>query len=338
MLSDDGPDRRIAMSPSRASVTVAVAISAIFTASTPCTAQQARKVQRIGYLAPGSPPAFPAFGEGLRAAGYVEGENITVEYRWAEGRLDHLPELAAELMRHSLDVIFTNGYVATAAALKAGGATPIVFSTHVDPVEAGLVTSLARPGGRVTGMTLMAPDLAGKRLQILKETIPGASRVAIMANTENPGSKSTMRHLGVSAGTLGIRLQVLEGRNPKEFDELFAAMMQGRAAALHVSLDPLFLQHRVRIIELAAKHRLPAIYDLRQFAEDGGLMSYGPNFRDHIRSVAGHVARVLKGAKPADLPVEQPTKIELVINLKTAKALGLTIPQSILIRADQVIQ
>ena len=259
-------------------------------------------------------------------------------FHWAEGRLDRLPGLAADLVRHSLDVIFTNGYVATAAALKAGGATPIVFSTHVDPVEAGLVTSLARPGGRVTGMTLMAPDLAGKRLEILTEAVPGAARVAIMTNTENPGSQSTLRHMGAAAGTLAIRLQVLEGRNPKEFDELFAVMMQGGAAALHVSLDPLFLQHRVRIIELAAKHRLPAIYDLRQFAEDGGLMSYGPNFRDHIRRVASHVARVLKGTKPADLPVEQPTKLELVINLKTAKVLGLKIPQSVLIRADEVIQ
>lgn len=301
-------------------------------------AQPASKVWRIGLLLPGSPQSPPALLQGLRELGYVEGQNLAVEARGAAGHVDRLHELAAELVRAGVDVIFTNGYPATVAAKNATKTIPIVFSTHVDPLGTGLVVSLARPGGNATGFTLMAPELAGKRLELLREAISGVSRLAILMNTANPGFEPTLRQTESAARSLGVRLHLLEAAAPAEFERAFASMVERGATALHVQLDPMFLVQRARLVELAAKHRLPALYDLREFVDAGGLVSYGPRLSEELRRTAAHVDKILKGAKPADVPIEQPTKYELVINMKTAKALGLTIPPSVLARADQIIE
>lgn len=301
-------------------------------------AQSAPKVWRIGLLLPGSPLSPPALLQGLRELGYVEGQNLAVESRGADGHVDRLPELAIDLIRAGVDVIFTNGYPATVAAKNATKAIPLVFSTHVDPVGTGLVVSLARPGGNVTGFTLMAPELAGKRLELLREAIPGVSRLAILVNTANPGFQPTLRQTESAASSLGVKLHLLEANAPAEFERAFASMVEQGATALHVQLDPMFLAQRGRLVELAARHRLPALYDLREFVETGGLISYGPRLSEELRRTAAHVDKILKGVKPSDLPVEQPTKYELVFNMKTAKALGLTIPPSVLAGADEIIQ
>ena len=301
-------------------------------------AQQTAKVPRMGYLSPGSPPASQAFWQGMRDLGYVEDKNIFVEYRWAEGEPARLPDLAAELTRLNVDVIFALGSQATFAVKSAATRTPVVFTTHADPVEAGFVSSLGRPDGTFSGLTLMAPELAGKRLALLKEAVPTARSVAVLVNTANPGMQSTLRHLQAAALTLEVKLQILDARASHEIEASLARTDSRRASALYVSLDPLFLEHRAGIVDLAAKERLPALYDVKEFVQAGGLMSYGPDLVDLFRRVPYYVDRILKGAKPADLPVEQPTKFELAINLKTAKALGLTVPPSILGRADQVIE
>lgn len=301
-------------------------------------AQPALKVSRVGLLLPGSPQSPPALLEGLRQLGYVEGQNLTVEARGAEGHVDRLPELAAVLVRAGVDVIFANGYPATVAAKNATKTIPIVFSTHVDPVGTGLVVSLARPGGNLTGFTLMAPELAGKRLELLRGAVSGISRFAILMNTANPGFEPTLKHTESAARSLDVKLHLLEANAPAEFERAFASMVERGVTALHVQLDPMFLAQRARLVELAAKHRLPALYDLREFVDAGGLISYGPRLTEELRRTAAHVDKVLRGGKPADVPVEQPTKYELVINIKTAKALGLTIPPSLLGRADEIIQ
>ncbi len=307
-------------------------------------AQQPVKVPRVGYLSPNSPsdPArqhrLEAFRQGLRELGYVEGQNIAVEPRWAEDKYDRLPALAADLVRSKVAVIVTVGVPATQAAQQATRTIPIVMAVVIDPIGTGLIASLARPGGNVTGQSLVLPELVGKQLQLLKELAPQVSRVALLWNPANPGSAPQLREAEVAARALGVRLQRLEAREPQEIDSAFAAMTRERAGALMVLVDAMLLAQRTRIAGLAARRRLPAVYGLREHAEAGGLMVYGANPLDLERRAATYVDKILKGRKPADLPVEQPTKFELVINLKTAKALGLTIPPSILIRADEVIR
>ena len=280
-----------------------------------------------------------AFRQGLRDLGYVEGQNIAIEYRWAEGRFERLPDLAAELVRLKVDVIVS---VVTQASLAAKNATrtiPIVMVAAGDPLGSGLVASLARPGGNVTGPSSMLAELAGKELELLKETVPNVSRVAVLWNPANAVWQAQMlRATEVAARALGLQLQLLEARGPDELEGAFAAMTRERASALLVQVDVIFALHARRIADLAAKRRLPAMYGSREHVEAGGLISYAPNVPDVFRRAATYVDKILKGAKPADLPVEQPTKFELVINLKTAKALGLTIPQAVLIRADEVIR
>jgi putative ABC transport system substrate-binding protein len=307
-------------------------------------AQQAAKVARIGYLAgnlAANPAQHEAFRQGLRDLGYVEGRNVVIEYRDAEGKFERLPALAADLVALKVDVIVTSETPAALAAKQATTTIPIVFSFAVDPVTSGLVASLARPGGNVTGLATLLPELVGKRLEQLTQAVPGVSRVAVLWQ---PGSqverteKDVLKRAEVAARAVGVRLQFVEARGPENFDRAFSDMTSVRVGALTVLGSAMFFNERRRLVDLAAKNRLPAVYGLREYVDAGGLLSYGPNIADLFRRAATYVDRILKGAKPGDLPVEQPTKFELVINLKTAKALGLTIPQSVLGRADEVIQ
>ncbi|MGH7304789.1 MAG: ABC transporter substrate-binding protein [Candidatus Rokuibacteriota bacterium] len=311
----------------------------LFAAPLAVRAQQAGKVYRIGYLSPRS--TIESAGEALRKAlgqlGYVEGQNLVVEWRFTQGQ-PVAPELAAELVRLKLDCIVGIGVGAVVALKKSTATIPIVIGAiDADPVEQGVIASFARPGGNVTGITNIAYDLAGKRLEFLKETIPGLSRVAILI-APNPASDAHVRVARVTAPKLGIELHVVEAGSPDDLEAAFLAMRQKRAGALDVVATGLINSHRARIINLAVSTRLPTIYSNREFVLEGGLMSYADDPVARAHRVAAYVDRVLKGAKPGDLPVEQPTKFELVINLKTAKALGLTIPQSVLLRADHVIQ
>jgi len=330
---------------------IAVLLISILTPPLAAEAQQAGKVHRIGFLSPSSPSdperlaspfgerGLAAFRQGLRDLGYVEGQNIAIEYRWAEGRFERLPDLAAELVRLKVDVIVSVVTQATLAAKNATGTIPIVLVAAGDPLGSGLVANLARPGGNVTGPSSMYGDLAGKQLELLKETVPKVSRVAVLWNPANAVWQAQMlRQTEIAARALGLQVQLLEARGPDELEGAFAAMTRERVSALLVQVDVIFALHARRIADLAAKRRVPAMYGSREHVEAGGLMSYAPNVPDLFRRAATYVDKILKGAKPADLPVEQPTKFELVINLKTAKALGLKIPQSILIRADEVIQ
>jgi ABC-type uncharacterized transport system substrate-binding protein len=301
-------------------------------------AQRPVKVPQMGFLSAGAPPANPAFLRAMHDLGYVEGGNILIEYRWAEGKPERLPELATELDRRKVDVIFIFGHQAALAAKRARITTPVVFLIHADPVEAELVSSLARPGGNFSGVTMLSPDLAGKRLALIKEVVHANPRVAVLVNTANPGDQATVRRLEAAAQTLETELQILEARTLEQVEDSFVAMAAGRAHALYVALDPLFLEHRTRIVELAAKYQLPAIYDVKEFVAAGGLMSYGPDFADLFSRGAYFVDRIIKGAKPADLPVEQPIAFKLVINPKTAKTLGLTVPATLIARADEVIE
>ena len=306
-------------------------------------AQPAGKVYRIGILGnvpltdPEGARLWGAFIEGLRDLGYAEGQNITIEHRSSEGKNERLPDLAAELVRLQVDVIVAPASQNALAAKQATRTIPIVV-TSLSPVGSGLVASLARPGGNVTGLTMLGVDIVGKQLALLKEIVPIVSRVAVLGNPTTQLYLPWMGEVKVAARSLGVQLQTLQAGGPDAFERAFAAMTRERAGALLVLTDGLFLLHRTRIAELAAKHRLPAMYGLRESVDAGGLMGYGPSLRDNFRRAATYVDKILKGAKPGDLPVEQPTKFELVINLKTAKALGLTIPQSLLQRADQVIE
>jgi putative tryptophan/tyrosine transport system substrate-binding protein len=308
-------------------------------------AQQAAKIARIGWLS-GSVAANPhlreAFLQGLRDLGYVEGRNVVIEYRSAEGKVERLPALAAELVALKVDVIVTGGGThAPLAAKQATRTLPIVFAGAGDPVGSGLVTSLARPGGNVTGLSLLTSELVGKCLEQLKQAVPGVTRVAVLWHPGALGErteKDMLKGAEVAGRELGVRLQFVEARGRADFDRAFSDMTRARAGALTVWASVMFTNERRRLVDLAAKNRLPAVYPLREFVDAGGLMAYGPNLADLFRRPATYVDKILKGAKPADLPVEQPTIIELVINLKTAKALGLTIPPSVLLRADQVIE
>jgi putative ABC transport system substrate-binding protein len=307
-------------------------------------AQPAGRVPRIGFLGTRAPsdmsPQLDAFRQGLRELGRVEGQNIVIDYRFAEGRFDRLPDLAAELVRLKVDIIVTAGTSGVAAARKATDTIPIVMiAGSADPVGLGFIASLARPGGNVTGLSFsVSSEIFGKGLQLLKETLPKVRRVAILSNPDNPVQPLNIRDVNVASRSLGVQLQLLEARGPNDFDGAFAAMATERVGALLVVVDPVFILHRTRLADLAARSRLPAAYGTRESVEAGGLMSYGPSLRDLFRRSATFVDKILKGAKPGDLPVEQPTKFELVINLKTAKALGLTIPPSLLQRADEIIQ
>jgi ABC-type uncharacterized transport system substrate-binding protein len=306
-------------------------------------AQQAGKVWRVGVLSSGSHSAtagarIDAFKQGLRDLGYVEGQNIEIESRWGEGKYESLRDLAAELVRLKMDVIVTAAVPAIRAAKEATTTIPIVMAVVVDPVVTGLVASFARPGGNITGLSVRTPELVGKQFGMLKELVPKVSRVAVLWNPANLGNPPQLRAAEVAARTLGMRLQPLEARTPRELDSAFAAMTTEAAGAVVVLVDVMFIDHRTRIAALAATRRLPAVYGQVEHVGSGGLMAYAPNFLANYRRAAVYVDKILKGAKPGDLPIEQATKFELVINLKTAKALGLSIPPSLLQRADQVIE
>src|SRR5215475_10639385 len=306
-------------------------------------AQAPERVPRVGSLWPNtrSPHqrTLDAFQQGLRDLGWVEGKNVIIEYRWAEGRSERLPALAAELVRLKVDVIFASSTSAAVAAKDATRTIPIVMATRGDVVGLGLVASLARPGGNATGLSYdVGLQSAVKGLELLKETVPTVRRVAVLASPANPSYAPAIGNLRDAARALGVQLQLPEARGPDEFDSAFAAMARERTGALLVFSGPEFSPYRERLADLAAKRRLPAMYSDRGYTEAGGLMSYGPDIRDNFRRAASYVDKILKGAKPADLPVEQPIKFEIVVNLKTAKALGLTIPRSVLLRTDLLIE
>ena len=307
-------------------------------------AQQAAKVARVGFLATSlatGPHLTDAFRQGLRDLSYVEGRNAVIEYRDAQGKIERLPALAAELVALKVDVIVAPNTPAALAAKQATRTLPIVFVGAGEPVASGLVTSLARPGGNVTGLSVVSPELVGKWLELLTQAVPEVSRVAVL---RQPGAmdeqteKDMLKGADVAARALGVRLQFVEAQGPADFERAFSDMTRERAGALTVRPAPMFVSERGRLVDLAAKNRLPAVYPWREFVDAGGLMAYGPNLANLYRRAASYVDKILNGAKPGDLPVEQPTKFELIINLRTARALGLTIPPSVLQRADQVIE
>ena len=305
-------------------------------------AQQAAKAPRIGFLG-NSTAALEAnlvgpFREGLRDLGYVEGRNILIEYRWAEGKYERFPALIAELIALKVDVIVTAGTPASLAVKKATTSIPLVMVAVGDPVATGIVASLARPGGNITGLTSMSQDLEGKRVELLKEVVPKLSHIAVLWNAASPIQVIEERETRAAAQVLGMKMLSLGVRTREEIEDAFAVIVRERPGALLVLADRLFLYHRERIMDFATKHRLPGVHAYRELVEAGGLMSYGPSYAGMHRRAAYFVDRILKGAKPADLPVERPAIFELVINLKAAKALGLTIPQSVLLRATELIQ
>jgi putative ABC transport system substrate-binding protein len=316
----------------------------LLAASLAVGAQQAANIPRVGFLSPSSlsdphtSRNFQALRQGLRELGYVEGQNIAIESRWAAGKYERLPGLAAELVRLKMDVIVAAAVPAIRAAKEATSTIPIIMAVVVDPMATGLVASLARPEGNITGLSAMHPELMGKRLELLKEIVPNASRVAVLWNPANLGNPPQLRGAEVAARTLGMRLQPLEARSPREIDSAFAAMTKEGVSVVVVLVDVMFVDQGTRIADLAATRRLPAVYGTAEHVGAGGLMAYGPSIPDTFRRAATYVDKILKGAKPADLPVEQSTKFELIINLKTAKALGLTVPPALLQRADQVIE
>jgi putative ABC transport system substrate-binding protein len=305
-------------------------------------AQQPKKVPRIGYLSAGSASSqssrVEAFRQGLREFGYAEGKNIIIEYRYAEGKPERLKELAAELVRLKVDIIISGGPAVTRSAKEATVTIPIVMGFDNDPVGVGFVASLARPGGNITGLSSLAPEISGKQLELLKEIVPRLSRVAVLGTSTQPGYAQVLREMELAAGALGVKLQYLDVLDPTDIETAFREASKGRADAILVLANPVLFSHRTQIADLSVKSRLPAVYYAIEYVEDGGLMTYSVSITDLFRRAATYVDKILKGAKPADLPVEQPTKFELVINLKTAKQIGLTIPPSVLARADRVIK
>jgi ABC-type uncharacterized transport system substrate-binding protein len=304
-------------------------------------AQQAGKQPTIGFMGGGTFSAqslwIAAFVQRLRELGWIEGRTIAIEYRWAEGRSDHLADIAAEFVRLKVDVIVTHSTEPVLAAKQATSVIPIVFGAAADPVGNGLVASLARPGGNVTGLSIQSTDLAGKRLEFLREVVPNLRRLAIMANVGAPGAALEMRETEAVARTLGLEVAKVEIRRAEDITPAFEAL-KGRADALYVCSEPLLNTNRTRVNILAVGARLPTVHAFREYVEAGGLMSYGANFPDLFRRAADYVDKILRGARPAEIPVEQPTKFDLVINLITAKALGLTVPPTMLARADEVIE
>jgi len=311
--------------------------------SFPVEAQQPAKVHRIGYLITGHLSAnaarYEAFRQGLRELGYVEGKNIVIERRSSEGNAVRATAVAAELVRLKVDVIVTAGSTATRPAKESTATIPIVMTMDSDPVGNGFVASLARPGGNITGLSNLAPELSGKRLELLKEVVPSLSRVAVFGNATVPGNSKMLKETELAARTLGVKLQYLDTLMSKDIETAFRAAAKGRAGAILMLVrGPVALPHRKEIADLAAKSRLPVIYSGREYVEAGGLMSYGVNLDDLDRRAATYVDKILKGAKPADLPIQQPTRFEFIINLKAARQIGLTIPPEILARADRVIK
>jgi len=296
----------------------------------------------IGFLDTRSPDGMTdrlrAFREGLKDSGYVERENVAIEYRWAENQLDRLPELAAELVRRQVAVIAATSTYSAFAANAATTTTPIVFLVGEDPVRLGLVASLARPGGNLTGINNFAGELTVKRLELLREMVPGAARIAVLVNPANIAIETTLRDVQSAARDMGLQIQVLKASTSREIDAVFATFVRERPDAVFVGLDVFFISRRAQLVNLASRHALPATYPLREFAEVGGLMSYGTNIADTFRHIGVYAGRILKGAKPADLPVVQSTKFELVINAWSARMLGLTVPTTLLASADEVIE
>jgi putative tryptophan/tyrosine transport system substrate-binding protein len=312
------------------------------TAARALRAQQ-KAMPAIGFLSSGSPgPAAPfmaAFHRGLSETGYVEGQNVAIEYRWAEGHYDRLPALAADLIGGKVDLIATGGGPPSALAAKSATSTiPIVFEVGADPVATGLVASLARPGGNLTGVSILLAELVPKRLELLSELVPQARVIALLVNPNGPEAEPTIRDAQKAAHARGLQLPILKAATEGEIDAAFASLVQMHAGALLVGNDPFFFNRREQLMALAARHAVPAMYFFRDFTASGGLISYGPSLAVMYHQVGIYAGKILKGAKPAYLPVEQATKLELVLNLKTAEALGLTIPQSILARADEVIE
>ena len=303
-------------------------------------AQQPKKIPRIGYLG-GPPPLLDrreAFLQGLRELGYLEGKNIIIEWRSGEGKSERVPALAAELVRLKVDVIVTDGSNSTHRAKEATSTIPIVMTQDVDPVGRGIIASLARPGGNVTGLSNLAPELSGKRLELLKEIVPKLSRVAVVGTSNTPSTAPALKETELAAGALGVKVQYLDVLDPKDIEIAVRTADKERVDAVLVLVGPLAFSQRTQLAEFAAKSRLPTIYPQTEFAQAGGLMSYGLSITDLDRRAATYVDKILKGAKPADLPVEQPKKFEFIINLKTAKKIGLTIPPNVLARADRVIR
>jgi putative tryptophan/tyrosine transport system substrate-binding protein len=297
----------------------------------------------IGYLSGGASGPFAAFlaafRKGLGEIGYVEGQNVAFEYRWAEGHYDRLPALAAELVERKVDLIAASGGDFAARAAKAATSTiPIVFTSGDDPAETGLVASLARPGGNLTGFSLLVVELHAKRLELISEVIPSAKVIALLVNPDSPQTERVVRAMQEAAGVKGVKLEVLKAATESAIDTAFASLARVQAGALVQGADPFFFSRRDQLALLAARHAIPAIYESRPFVEAGGLMSYGANFSDMYRQIGAYAGRILKGEKPADLPVMRPTKLDLAINLTAARAIGLTIPESFLLRADQVIE
>jgi putative tryptophan/tyrosine transport system substrate-binding protein len=317
-------------------------LGAVLAAPFAAEAEQAANVARIGVLHPGAPATSShfatAFSQGLREHGYLEGQNIVVERRFAEAKAERIPDIAGELVRLKVDVIVTSTDVGIAAVKQQTQIIPIVMANSTDPVGTGFVASLARPGGNVTGLSSVSPELSAKRLELLKEAVPRLSRVAIVWNPDVRGAVLEYKETESAARSLHLQLQSVEVNRPDGFDRAFSALTTGRAEALTVASSSLAFRNRILIASLAQENRLPSIYGLREFADAGGLMAYGPNYAELWRRAAAYVSKILKGAKPGELPVEQPTTFELIINLKTAKALGLTVPRSLLRRADQVIE
>jgi putative tryptophan/tyrosine transport system substrate-binding protein len=324
------------------SIVICLLLNVLLFAISPAGAQQPKKVPRIGILSSGSTSSSKEVIEplqlGLRDLGYIEGQNITTEYRYAEGVAERLPNLAAELVQLKVDIIVVSGSPSTQAAMNATKTIPIVMTNANDPVGIGLVASLAHPGGNVTGLSNVGSDLGGKQLELLKEASPKVSRVAVLSDSAIPGNALWLGEMKVAAEALRITLQPVNVHRPDDFERAFSAIKKEHASALSTLRNGVNNNYRARIVDFAAKSRLPAMYPDREYVEVGGLMSYGPNFPDLFRRAATYVDKILKGVKPADLPVEQPTKFEFVINLKTAKALNLTIPQSVLFRADKVVK
>lgn len=305
-------------------------------------AQQSAKIPRIGFLAGAArsihTPRREAFLQGLRQLGYEEGKNILIEYRYAEGKFERLPALAAELVQLKVDVIVTVGTASTRPANEATRSIPIVMAQDGDPIGNGFVASLARPGGNITGLSQMAPDLVGKGLELLKEVLPKLSRVAVFGTSNTAANAQALREMEAPAKALGITVEYHDARNGADIDAAVAASTKGRAEAVLVLTSPVLGNNRAQFFALVAKHRLPAIYPQSDYIDAGGLMFYGPNVSDMFRRAATYVDKILKGAKPADLPVEQPMKFEFIVNLKAAKQIGLTIPPNVLVRADRVIK
>ena len=312
----------------------------ILRASLSADAQQLGKVPRVGFLCAMSGPSSHTEGflRGLRELGYIEGKNIAIEYRFADGRLERFRDFAAELVNQKVDVIVVASSQAIHPAKDATRTIPIVMAQSEDPVGSGFVAGLGQPGGNITGLTSMSPELSGKRLELLKLVVPKVSRVAVLWNAANPVAALELKETEFAAQALGVKLQPVKVTGSNDLGPAFSAMTRERAGALIVLQDFIFFDHRAGLVDLAAKSRLPVIYEGREFAEAGGLMAYGPRYDDLFRRSAAFVDKILKGTKPADLPVEQPTKFELVVNLKTAKALGIEIPASLLALADEVIE